>query len=175
MMLAPLWETHAGNCRLSECDAPGVLECRPGLKRIAPVDSVVQQQPLQKKHVVHSHCGYPTTPNRCNGSDHLRVARISRETRAAGYPAISISNVFRFDDAEAAWLCDRRQWKVFVSWMRCSASAQHEAVHCRSGTATDRHGPGKFSRLARVQAPTSGKPEIGVCSALFAIARRRHA
>src|ERR671922_1144012 len=94
-MSRSLWETHAGNSRLSKCDTPGVLESRPGLERIAPVDSVVQQQPLQKKHVVHSHYGYPTTPNRRNGSDHFRVARISRETRNVGYPEMSISNVFR--------------------------------------------------------------------------------
>src|SRR5262245_65921575 len=63
-MSCPLWETHAGNSRLSERDAPGVLECRPGLEWVAPVDSVVQQQPLQKKHVIHSDYGHPTTPDR---------------------------------------------------------------------------------------------------------------
>src|SRR5262249_27779476 len=40
---SPVGETHAGHCRLSERDAPGVLKCRPGLERVAPVDSVVQQ------------------------------------------------------------------------------------------------------------------------------------
>src|SRR5262245_46446552 len=40
----PVGETHAGNCRLSERDAPCVLKCRPGLERVAPVDSVVQQE-----------------------------------------------------------------------------------------------------------------------------------
>ena len=50
----PVGETHAGNCCLSERDAPCVLKCRPGLERVAPVDSVVQQEALKKKHVVHS-------------------------------------------------------------------------------------------------------------------------
>jgi hypothetical protein len=128
MRLPTGWETHAGNCRLSERDAPGVLECRPRPERVAPVDSVVQQQPMQKKHVVHSHCGYPTTPNRCNGSDHFRVARISRETRAVGYPAISISNVFRFDDAGAARLRDRRQSKPLCPG--CGAARVRSTKRC---------------------------------------------
>ena len=39
---------HAGKCRLSECNTPGVLECRPGPKRIPPVYSVVQQKSFQE-------------------------------------------------------------------------------------------------------------------------------
>lgn len=45
---------HAGKCRLSECNTPGVLECRPGPERIPPVYSVVQQKPFQESHVVGS-------------------------------------------------------------------------------------------------------------------------
>src|SRR6516164_7739607 len=63
------WDTHAGNCRLSECNPPGVLECRPGLERIPPVYSVVQQETLQEQHVVDSHSRYPPTPRRRDGSD----------------------------------------------------------------------------------------------------------
>ena len=49
--MSPPWDTHAGNCRLSECNPPGVLECGPGLEGIAPVYSVVQQETLQEQHV----------------------------------------------------------------------------------------------------------------------------
>src|SRR5215467_13652409 len=49
--MSPPWVTHARNCRLSECNPPGVLECRPGPEGIAPVDSVVQQEALQEQHV----------------------------------------------------------------------------------------------------------------------------
>src|SRR5262245_51315285 len=53
--MSPPWDTHAVNCRLSECNPPGVLECGPGLEGIAPVYSVVQQETLQEQHVVDSH------------------------------------------------------------------------------------------------------------------------
>src|SRR5262245_10771977 len=42
---------YPSDSRLSKCDAPGVLECRPAPERIAPIDSVMQQQPLQEKHL----------------------------------------------------------------------------------------------------------------------------
>src|SRR5262245_50605330 len=67
--MSPPWDTHAVNCRLSECNPPGVLECRPGPEGIPPVYSVVQQETLQEQHVVDSHSRYPPTPSRRDGSD----------------------------------------------------------------------------------------------------------
>src|SRR5215831_13339619 len=49
--MSPPWGTHTVNCRLSECNPPGVLERGPGLEGIPPVYSVVQQETLQEQHV----------------------------------------------------------------------------------------------------------------------------
>src|SRR5437016_2974897 len=50
MRLAPV-RCLCRDCRLSKCDAPGVLECRPRPEGITPIYSVMQQQPLQEKHL----------------------------------------------------------------------------------------------------------------------------
>src|SRR5207247_5504263 len=50
MRLAPV-RCLCRDCRLSKCDAPGVLECRPRPEGIPPIYSVMQQQPLQEKHL----------------------------------------------------------------------------------------------------------------------------
>jgi hypothetical protein len=47
-------EPHMEKCRLSEGNTPGVLECRPGPKRIPAVYSVVQQKSFQESHVIGS-------------------------------------------------------------------------------------------------------------------------
>jgi hypothetical protein len=59
------------HCRgLSPGQAPGIFQRRPGLKRIPPIDSIMQQKALQERHGVGSIMSATgQTPGRRHGSD----------------------------------------------------------------------------------------------------------